>query len=282
MGFALWLPKCLHWPFCPGVFIAILAFVAAAIVFRGEPKRREKVVWIAVFFAFMCGEIWMMSKDRVAHDKQQEETAKQEAKHFQDIAGGLSQTIQQAQENFKSEMDNLQTNLSTTRATLSNTAPRAVIEFQRVNYNVPTITVERKLNINYIRFTNSGNAVATHFLREARLYVGRPNSLEDQEKIAKDFDAWWEKTPHREGLPVEPNVPAMFPFQIDAISESDILGIQNHVLAVYLLARFVYSDGTGTWANDKCMWYEDATRDLEISYRCKIHENHRYAIKRQR
>jgi len=57
-----------HWPFCPGVFIAILAFVAAAVMFRKDPGPREKAIWVFVFLFLMVGEIWMMSKDRNAHD----------------------------------------------------------------------------------------------------------------------------------------------------------------------------------------------------------------------
>jgi hypothetical protein len=62
----LW--TCLHWPFCPGVFIAILGFMAAAVTFREKPGPREKAVWIFVFLLLMCGEVWMMGLDRDKHD----------------------------------------------------------------------------------------------------------------------------------------------------------------------------------------------------------------------
>jgi hypothetical protein len=64
---ANWLPTCFHWPFCPGVFIGILAFFAAVVTFR-SPSRIEKAMWIIVFFGLMIGEIAMMSKDREAHE----------------------------------------------------------------------------------------------------------------------------------------------------------------------------------------------------------------------
>lgn len=76
MVFGAWLPQCLHWPFCPGVFIAILAFLAAAVTLRKEPSRLEKAIFLFIFLSLMCGEVWMMSKDR----------ANQEKGHIQDIA----------------------------------------------------------------------------------------------------------------------------------------------------------------------------------------------------
>ncbi len=277
---AIWLPKCLHWPFCPGLFIAVLAFVAAAVTFRKEPSQREKAVWIFVFLTLMCAEVWMMSMDRETNEAQQKVARDGQLRGFKEIGDGINTTIANSDRQFQATMDGIKATLKTSEATVRNTVPRAILELQKVNYNVPTIGAERKLNINFIRFTNGGNAEATHFLREAKLYVGRPNSLEDQEKMGKDFDAWWEKTPHREGLPVEPRVPGMFLFQIDAMSEPEISGIQNHTLTVYLLARFVYSDSTGTWASDSCIWFDDAARDLELSYPCKTHRNPRYAFKR--
>jgi hypothetical protein len=62
---------CLHWPFCPGVFIAFLAVAAVIVTFRLTPEttKGEKAIWIIVSFLLMFGEICMLSKDREAHDK---------------------------------------------------------------------------------------------------------------------------------------------------------------------------------------------------------------------
>lgn len=62
------LPTCVHWPFCPGVFIAILGLLAAIMTFWESPPRIVKVFSTALFFALMWGEVLMMSKDRDAHD----------------------------------------------------------------------------------------------------------------------------------------------------------------------------------------------------------------------
>src|ERR1700733_5625071 len=62
-----------HWPFCPGVFIAILAVVAVIVTFRLKPEttKGEKTFWIILCFGLMLCEIWMMSKDRDAHETEQ-------------------------------------------------------------------------------------------------------------------------------------------------------------------------------------------------------------------
>jgi hypothetical protein len=78
LTFFNWLPDCLRWPFCPGVFIAVLAFVAAAVTFRKDPAPREKAIWIFAFLVLMVAEVWMMGKDRYAHDlaeREAQETA---------------------------------------------------------------------------------------------------------------------------------------------------------------------------------------------------------------
>jgi hypothetical protein len=68
MSLLTWLPTCLHWPFCPGVFITVLAFATATATFRKEPSRTEKRIWLLLFFGLMVAEVGMISKDRDAHD----------------------------------------------------------------------------------------------------------------------------------------------------------------------------------------------------------------------
>jgi hypothetical protein len=83
-----WLFTCLHWPFCPGVFIAILAVVAVVVTFRLTPDttRREKAFWIIVCFVLMLGEIWMMSRDRDTHDKTEKDARDTEQQQSANIS----------------------------------------------------------------------------------------------------------------------------------------------------------------------------------------------------
>jgi hypothetical protein len=97
---ATWLPKCLHWPFCPGVFIAILAFVAAGVTFRKEPGTREKGIWIFVFLALMSAEVWMMGIDRQENEDTQAKANATQLKGFTDIGDGIKQSIAESDRNF--------------------------------------------------------------------------------------------------------------------------------------------------------------------------------------
>jgi hypothetical protein len=53
----LWLPWALQWPFPPGVFIAILAFlvsVEAWVNRRREPSRPERAIYTCVALLFVA------------------------------------------------------------------------------------------------------------------------------------------------------------------------------------------------------------------------------------
>ncbi len=81
---------CLHWPFCPGVFIAILAFVAGAVAFRVEKASTvEKAIWTFIFLMLVVGEIWMMGIDRAKHDQEQADARSEQLRKFQEIADGI-------------------------------------------------------------------------------------------------------------------------------------------------------------------------------------------------
>lgn len=100
----MWLPKCLHWPFCPGVFIAILAVVAAAVTFWEHPPRWVKAISIAVFLLLMSAEVWMMSKDRDRNDSDQATARAAEEANFREIAHGIENNIAESDRNFAATM----------------------------------------------------------------------------------------------------------------------------------------------------------------------------------
>jgi hypothetical protein len=104
MLFAIWLPKCLHWPFCPGVFIAILAVVAAAMTFWEHPPRWVKAIFIFTFLMLMCGEVWMISKDRERNDSDQQAARTAEENNFREIAEGIKASISESDRNFAATM----------------------------------------------------------------------------------------------------------------------------------------------------------------------------------
>ena len=102
--FLCWLPKCLHWPFCPGVFIAILAVVAGAVTFWEHPPRWVKAVSIFVFLMLMGGEVWMMSSDRKRNDSDQEAARATSENNFREIAHGIQVSIADSDRKFAATM----------------------------------------------------------------------------------------------------------------------------------------------------------------------------------
>src|SRR5260370_34314760 len=80
-----WWPECLQWPFCPGFFITVLAFMAGAVTCRKEPGPREKSTWGFAFLMLMVGEVWMMSKDRTENSRKQKEVRDAEIASFKPL-----------------------------------------------------------------------------------------------------------------------------------------------------------------------------------------------------
>lgn len=87
------------------MFIALLAFATAVVAFRIDKARKaEKIGWVAIFFMFVVGEIWMISIDRTAHDTEQAEARAEQLSRFSEIANGLKDNIASEKEHFDSTM----------------------------------------------------------------------------------------------------------------------------------------------------------------------------------
>src|SRR5258708_3846789 len=100
----LWLLKCLHWPFCPGVFIAILAVVAGTVTFWEHPPRWFKAISVCVFLLLMSAEVWMMSVDRERSDSDQAAARTASENNFRAIANGIQASIADSDRKFAATM----------------------------------------------------------------------------------------------------------------------------------------------------------------------------------
>lgn len=105
-----WLPECLQWPFCPGIFIAILAFLAAAVTFR-DPGKTEKAIWTLAFLGLMSGEVWMMSKDRTENTRKQKEVRDAEIASFKAIGDGIQTSNATSQSQFAITLSRFKQNI---------------------------------------------------------------------------------------------------------------------------------------------------------------------------
>jgi len=68
---------------------------------------RERWLWTVVLFAFAIVELRAINHDRTEHDLDQGRIRHEETEHFQSIANGLSNSIDQAQRNFGATMDRM-------------------------------------------------------------------------------------------------------------------------------------------------------------------------------
>jgi hypothetical protein len=93
-----------HWPVCPGVFIAVLAFMASIAAFRKDPGPRERAAWVFLFLMLTCGEIWMMSKDREKNDESHIADSAAQLNGFKEVGRGIEKAIEQSDRNFNATM----------------------------------------------------------------------------------------------------------------------------------------------------------------------------------
>jgi hypothetical protein len=113
--------NCLHWPFCPGVFIAILALVSAVVVWvLGErAKSLEKGIWTLVFFLLVVSEFWMMGIDRRNHDKEQADARADQLRKFQEIAAGIKDSNDTNKQHFDTTMTSMKGLINTANRSLT-------------------------------------------------------------------------------------------------------------------------------------------------------------------
>jgi hypothetical protein len=90
---------CFHIP-SPAKAATVLGFIAAIMVFRGEPEGYEKFFWTIVLFSFLLLELKAIDhKDHVDEDTRHA-TEVREAKSFSDIGEGINKQSRQSQEQF--------------------------------------------------------------------------------------------------------------------------------------------------------------------------------------
>jgi hypothetical protein len=86
VGLPGWWPSLLQWPFPPGVFIAILGCWAAIVTLFKEPTRPIKALYVFLFFALMCGEIFMLGRDRDARERTEKESRDSSERELSNLA----------------------------------------------------------------------------------------------------------------------------------------------------------------------------------------------------
>jgi hypothetical protein len=276
------------WPPLPGVAVAILGAAAAIMTFRDMQNTHKMLATIAIF-ALMGIELNDIRRDRQEADRQATEQRKRDKEAFGKIASGIDSAIKQSQDQFSATMEGLTPTLEASRRAMENTRPRADVECAGISLMSP-FAADAKLKWN-VAYVNSGAATAENWEREGKIYVGTPDDLDDQRRFGAEFDKTWVSDHQRLcqgekiGCPAEvkPKEPNLFTFDSEPLNMAEVESILSRNKGrktIYILVRFVWSDETGTWANDSCMGFQDPPPNLQLAHPCSVHRRGRYAFRR--
>lgn len=111
--FGLW--RFTDWLPSPGVSVAIIAFIAAAMSIHGEMSGYHKAFWMVIIGAFLVLELLAIRHADVEQAKRQKEVLDEERQHFSDIADGIKGAIAQSQQQFDATMKKTKILLDTTQ-----------------------------------------------------------------------------------------------------------------------------------------------------------------------
>ena len=277
------------WAWYPpiGVYIAVLALLGVLVpFFRDLSKigKREKALWTAIMFLLVFLEIKSIYQDRNTHENEQQYAREEQLKEFQKIADGIDRTLTNSQQQFSATMGRIDTTLQTSERTLRNTRPSASLEFQKMLPYGPSLPIAPNHPLQFnIWFTDYGNDVARDSTIGAKFYARKPGDKQAEKEIDADFDRWWKASSFsipesQQGLTIKPNYPTFTSITSDPFSETDVKGLLDHTLTLYVLIRVTWWDRTGHWVTDDCSWYQDPTHDFVVSLPCKYHNKHRYRL----
>jgi hypothetical protein len=263
----------------PNYSLIAMAVAAGLMALRSEMSGRERTLWALLLIFFALVEIRAIHKDTVERDSKQIEAQKALNKNFTDIAGGISGSIASSDDQFQATMRRIQKTLDTSEATLRNTQPRAILETKSVDPS-PIASIVPGANLTLgVNYTNYGPDVAREAKIGAMLYVRKPDDINAQREIAAAFDKLWAEVKHPAVVNVNFMEPRTFAFTSDKLSETEVKGLIDHTLTIYILTRYTWRDTTGNWISDQCFSMQDPTSQHTFGHSCKYHEKHRYRAK---
>lgn len=269
-----------------GVFIALLAVFGVLVPwFRGDvASKREKALWTGAMFLFVGLEIRSIYLDQAKHDREQTDARKEQLKSFSEIAKGIDASISNSQKQFDATMGRIENTLDASNRAVQNTQPRATITFRGPQLYSPVPIVPSQPLMWNIHWANTGDDPGTDLLHGSQAYIGKPDDLEVQTRLAHQFNEWWRNERAKQPNVIEgvrkrtamTNVPSFFSFSSDALTPADVLALSNRTMTIYIFVRFVWSDKTGRWVSDECTSYQDPMHDSVVFYPCRVNRDHHY------
>jgi hypothetical protein len=294
-----------HWHPPVGVWIGILGLLGVLVpLFRDLPKigKSEKAFWTFVMFALLLLEIKSAYQDRAEHDEEQANARTEQLNQFSKIAEGIKTTTTINQEHFDATMGSIKSLLETTNAAKKNTEPKAYVKLSAFSIRPSSLPMVsgHQLQFNVV-VENGGSENATEIVSDAKVYLGKLGDLKAEQALDREFEKWWErpvKHPHWARQVLSPGEKGFFTIDAPSLTDEDLrqiknnpitspsssaddpIQIQSHVLTFYIFARSVYSDHTGRWVHDRCLWIQNPVHDLRVTRPCSINDNPKHSAKR--
>jgi len=301
---ALWWLPYPHLP-PPGWAVAFIAGAAAAMSVHDDMKGWQKGLWMLLIGAFLITELRAINKDRTDNqtqaindrkeqDKQFQSVREQQDKDFQSTAQGLKDSYIQSQKQFDSTMGGLSNTLKTIKIVLANaeaarknTEPFAKVVLINVGTSLPdssgmmappkfTAGVPFTVNFSY---RNAGTEGASDVWMFLALYVAKPDDVDAQNSLSKQFDEDWKLRKIKLTNSVLPAGAMQF-----STSQNNFLFLPSVVgefksgeKTVYLFFRIEYTDEHGEWYSDYCAGYQNPSEGNGIMHPCLINTKQRYS-----
>jgi hypothetical protein len=273
-----------YWHPPVGSWIAVLAVLGVLVPLYRQwdaISRREKAIWTAMMFALVGFELWGLHLDRDEHDAEQSQARCEQIERFGQIASELEASIKESEKQFALTSTGLGKTLQATNTTIKQTQPHAfvlVLGFELLNPPVPPQLFQAATKYNFnLPYSNDGSEPAKVSRRLAEIYVGKPDDVEAQTKLSREFEKVWGKTPNTTFANLVKNAPQYWT-ETREFTDNEIKQMSEHPYTVYVLSRIQYRDSTGTWWTDRCEHIQLMDRHLylHVTRPCRIFSDSRY------
>lgn len=267
----------------PGFAIGALATVAGIMSIR-DIKTLGKIVWGALLICLLVTEFRAIDKDRAANERAQRTFFSEQENGFESIQHQAKTDFDTTIKGLQSTIGGLNTNIEIATKTFQQTRPHALIEFTGealVNPILPNGHFSPSSRYLFeLHYENEGSKPAVMLHKFSAIYIGKPDNLIDQKRLAARFEKDWTNYLKSDHHPP----PAMLPYQPEwsspsrTFSNEEIQRLNNAENTIYIVSRIAYHDQTGTWWSDSCAHFQAHGRqiDINIFHQCLVLTSDRY------
>jgi len=254
----------------PGYCIGVLALEAVIMTVRSDKfTLGERVLWVCIGAALLCGEMSVVNRDRKAGDQQASADRSDQIDRFKATTLGLEKAIKGID------------------ATLRQTSPRASLTVLSFGFAEPTNPIRWDTSYPFnMELVDRGNDSATITKEMFSIYTGKPDDKSAQEVLVEEFEKEW-KAQKNSAVP-QPSLFVDVPYivtRFKSFTRAEIDSMGPDKRTIYFLVRIEYSDSSGRWGMEDCRAFQNgpgAPINPAMLHYCQVFRNPRYPIKPQR